>query len=146
MKVKCMRRLSAIKGCLIVLGLAVVVGAASASATVPGSGSLVGQTQISFGCPGPVRVGQPSCHPWHPFPHARFAIRQTGPTGQLPQIIRLITSDANAHFIIRLNTGRYTITPLPQQHTHGGRSLTVQIKPGRVTNILVRYQGYPRMV
>jgi hypothetical protein len=145
MEVKFMRRLSAATVFFVVLGLAIGMGAASSMA--PGSGSLVGQTQISFGCPGPVRVGQPSCHPWHPFPHARFTIQRAGPTGQpLPPIVRLIVSDAKAHFVVRLGAGSYIITPLAQRPTHGGRSLTVHIRPGRLTSVLVRYQGYPQIV
>jgi hypothetical protein len=35
------------------------VALAAASGVQPGSGLLVGQTQISYGCPGPARVGQP---------------------------------------------------------------------------------------
>jgi hypothetical protein len=139
-----MVRLS-IAASVLVLGLA--VGPAGASSTTTVSGSLVGQTQISYGCPGPVRVGQPSCHPWHPLPHARFTIRQTGPAGQpLPQIVRLVVSNAKANFNVRLDAGTYVITPLAQPHTHGGKPLTIHIRSGEVTRTLVRYQGYPQMV
>ena len=41
------------------------VGLAAGSRTQPGP--LVGQTQISYGCPGPARIGHPSCEIWHPF-------------------------------------------------------------------------------
>jgi hypothetical protein len=139
-----MVRLS-ITASLLVLGFA--IGPAVASSTTVGFGSLVGQTQISLGCPGPGRVGQPSCHPWHPFPHARFTIRQVGPAGRpLPQIVRLVVSDATGTFNVRLDAGTYLITPLAQLHTHGGKTLTIHIRSGELTRVLVRYQGYPQMV
>jgi hypothetical protein len=143
MEVKFMRRLFAGTVSLVVLGLAIGLGAASAAvACTPGSGRLVGQTQISFGCPGPVGA----CDPWRAFPGARFTIRRAGPTGEpLPQIVRRVVSDAQAHFIVRLAAGRYVITPVAQLHTHGGSSLTVRVRPGGVTSILVRFQGYPQM-
>jgi hypothetical protein len=81
----------------VIASLALLTGGASAAAgskTQHGSGLLVGLTQISYGCPGPARVGQPPCESWHPFPRARFGIRQIGPKGQpLPQIIRVVVSD-----------------------------------------------------
>ena len=136
-----MRRLSAATVSLVVLGLAVGLGAASSMASR--SGSLVGQTQISFGCPGPVGA----CNPWHAFPGARFTIRRAGPTGEpLPQIVRRVVSDAEAHFVVRLAAGRYVITPVAQLHTNGGSSLIVRVRPGGVTRILVRFQGIPQMV
>jgi hypothetical protein len=144
MEVMFMRRLSAATVSLVALGLAVGLGAASS--TAPRPGSLVGQTQISFGCPGPIPIGQPSCHPWHPLPHAGFTIRRVGPTGRpLSQVVRLVVSDSKARFAVRLVAGSYIVTPLAQPHTQGGSSLTVHVRPGRVTRVLVRYRGYPQM-
>src|SRR6266516_4136460 len=119
MKVNFMRRLSAATVSLIVLGLAIGLGAASSMASR--SGSLAGQTQISVGCPGPV-----VCQPWRAFPGARFTIRRAGPTGEpLPKMVRRVVSDAQAHFVVRLAAGRYVITPVAQLNTQGGSSLTV---------------------
>jgi hypothetical protein len=127
--------------------LAIGVSVAAASHAQAGSGLLVGLTQVSYGCPGPARVGRPSCESWHPFPHGRFGIRQIGPKGQpLPQIIRVVVSDPRARFSIRLSTGDYQLTPLVQTHTSGGRKLTVHIRTGHTTRVLVRFLGVPRMV
>ena len=127
--------------------LATGASVAAASKTQAGSALLVGQTQISYGCPGPARLGQPSCERWHAFPHARLGIRQIGPTGQpLPQIIRVVVSDHLGHFTLRLSSGDYQVTPLVQSHTNGGRKLTVHIRSGSTTRILVRFRGIPRMV
>ena len=123
------------------------VGLAAASHVQPAQGLLVGQTQISYGCPGPARVGQPPCESWHPFPHARFGIRLVGPKGQpLPQIIRVVVSDRLGRFSVRLSSGDYQVTPAVQAYTSGGRRLIVHIRSGRATRILVRFSGFPRMV
>ncbi len=127
--------------------LIIVAGRASASRGQPGSGLLVGLTQISYGCPGPVRNGQPPCEHWNPFPHAKFAIRQIGENGQpLRQIIRVAVSDRLGRFSVRLSSGDYQLTPLAQAHTSGGRKLTVRIRFGHATRILVRFLGVPRML
>jgi hypothetical protein len=134
----------------IIASLALLAGGANvavASQTQPGSGLLVGVTQISYGCPGPARIGHPSCEIWHPFAHARFGIRQIGPKGQpLPQIIRVVISDQLGRFSARLGTGDYQVSPLAQAHTSGGRKLTVNIRSGHTAKILVRFVGIPRMV
>lgn len=120
---------------------------ATASQVQPGSGLLVGSTQISYGCPGPARVGQPSCETWHPFPKARFAIRQIGPKGRpLPQIIRVVVSDHLGRFSTKLSSGGYQVTPLVQTHTSGGPRLTVHVRSGHTTRVVVRFLGVPRMV
>jgi hypothetical protein len=139
-----MRRLAALAAPLAAL---TIVSVATAKQAQPGSGLLVGQTQISYGCPGPVQVGHPSCESWHPFPKARFTIRQIGPKGQpLPQIIRIMVSDRQAHFSVQLSTGAYQVTPLVQAHTSGGRKLTIHIQSDHTTRILIRFLGIPRMV
>ena len=135
----------------IVALVAVVASAALATAAVPsraepGTGMLVGRTLITYGCPGPARLGI-ACPRWSLFPHARMAIRQIGPSGRpLPQTVRLIVSDADAHFSVRLSSGDYLITPLPGQHTRGGKNITTHITADSTTRISVRYLGYPQMV
>ncbi len=137
-----MNRLVAVTASLVAISISV----AAPSQAQPGSGLLVGLTQISYGCPGPTRVGHPSCEIWHPSPHARFGIRQSGPRGQpLPQIIRVL-SNRQGHFSVRLSTGDYQVSPLVQAHTSGGRKLTFQIRSGHTAKILVRFLGIPRMV
>jgi hypothetical protein len=126
---------------LIVIGLAVLASAGSAGSAPTADGVLTGTTQISFGCPGPVREGEPSCHPWRPFAHALFSVAAGRGT------TRLVRSDAQGHFSVRLPAGGYTVTPLPQPalHTLGGPRLTVRIRAGATTRVLVRFEGFPKM-
>ena len=130
---------------LIVIGLAalasLVATGGSASPARTADGLLTGTTQISFGCPGPVREGEPSCHPWHPLARALFSVA-AGPGNT-----RLVRSDARGHFSVRLPVGSYKVTPLPQPalHTLGGAQLTVRIRAGATTRILVRFVGFPQM-
>jgi hypothetical protein len=122
------------------------VGMAAAS-QVQQAGSLVGLTQISYGCPGPARIGQPTCEIWQPFPRARFGIRQIGPTGRpLPQIVRVVGSDQLGRFSVRLGTGDYQVSPFVQAHASGGPKLTIRVRSGHTTRLLVRFLGIPRMV
>ena len=140
-----MRRLIVVTA--LPIALTIGIAAAAASHSQPRSGLLVGQTQISYGCPGPVRIGYPSCESWHPFLRARFSVRQIGPKGHaLPQIIRVVVSDREARFSLRLTAGGYQVTPLLQAHTSGGRKLTIHVRPSDTTRILVRFLGTPRMV
>ena len=103
--------------------------------------TLAGVTQVSFGCPGPVRKGGPSCNPWHPLALARFSVADD--TGR----IRTVRSDARARFDLRLPAGTYVVKPLaqPELHTLGGPQLTVRIRGGMTTRILVRFEGFPQM-
>src|SRR5438132_11070874 len=59
---------------LVAIGLSVLAFSPAATAT----GRLSGATQISFGCPGPVREGEPGCNPWRPFVHARLTVAGNG--------------------------------------------------------------------
>jgi len=125
---------------------AAFASAATASPAAPTSGMLVGRTLITFGCPGPARIGI-ACPRWYRFSHARVAIRQVGPSGQpLPQIVRLVVSDAHARFSLRLGSGDYRITPLAQSHTYGGKSVTARVEAGSTTRVTVRFVGFPQMV
>jgi hypothetical protein len=137
-----MRMLIAIGAAALVISTGIVAGTAAAAAT--GTGVLTGQTQISFGCPGPVRVGGPFCHPWHAFAHARFSVARSRAGGAVDP--RLVVSDVRGRFTLRLTTGSYTLTPLPQAHTDGGAALQVRIAAGQVTRVLVRFQGFPEML
>jgi hypothetical protein len=111
--------------------------AGSASAA---TGTLTGQTQISYGCPGPVAPDSTSCHPWHAFAKARFSVSPS--LGQT----RFVVSDAQGRFTMRLAPGSYTVKSLPQAHTRGGTTLRVQVRAGALTRILVRFQGFPMMM
>jgi hypothetical protein len=111
------------------------------------SGVLTGTTQISFGCPGPVREGSPACNPWHTFPDAHFSVARRGTDGgPVTGTARVLTSDPAGHFRVRLGTGVYLVTPLPQAHTRGGTPTSVQIRASRTRTILVRFIGYPQML
>ena len=104
-------------------------------------GRLSGVTQISFGCPGPQREGDP-CERWSAFARARFHLTKLG-SGAAE---RTITSDARGRFTLLLAVGRYRLTPLRQQQTTGGTPVTVTIRVGATTWARVRFQGFPRML
>jgi hypothetical protein len=118
-----------------------IAGLASATSrsAVQATGVLRGTTQISFGCPGPTT--EPPCHPWRPFPHARFTVARSATPGKTT----LVRSNANARFSIRLATGTYLVTPLPQGNARGGPRLNVRIRAGLATTVLVRFEGFPQM-
>ena len=138
-----MRRFVTI-GSAAVVCIGVAVGVANPAVT--SSGRLTGKTQISFGCPGPVREGTPGCNPWRPFVHARFSLAQRSASGNpIPGTRRSVTSDAHGQFQLLLRAGAYVITPLPQRHTHGGNRLNVQVRAGESTAVLVRFAGFPQM-
>ena len=103
-------------------------------------GTLAGQTEISYGCPGPVAEGGPSCNPWHLFAEARFSISPS-----LPGLARTVVSDGLGRFSLRLPPGSYTVTTLQNAHTRGGTTFQVRIRAGALTRILVRFQGFPMM-
>jgi hypothetical protein len=108
--------------------------------TVPAPGTLSGVTQISYGCPGPQREGDP-CEQWSSFPNALFQL-----TSLDGAAARTITSDSNGSFTLGLPAGRYRLTPLPQPHTTGGTPLTAIVQAGGTTSVSVRFEGFPRMV
>jgi hypothetical protein len=127
--------------CALASVLAVAAGAPAVAQ--PGSshlGRLIGRTQISFGCPGPVREGD-ECNPWRPFPNARFQVDRVGAAGGS----RIVRSDDRARFSVALAPGNYRIVPLPGAHTRGGSTLTVTIAPGATVWKLVRFVGFPMM-
>ena len=129
------------------LGVAcTVLGFGAARASPSADGRLAGLTQITYGCPGPQRVGQP-CEHWSPFAHARFAVTHNGSDGNpTPSTRRVLVSDYNGRFSLRLPAGAYTITPLPQTHTHGGKALAAHVHVGQTTHATIRFFGYPAMV
>src|SRR5947208_2307746 len=120
---------------LLVTGLAVLAGLAPAAAAAPATGVLAGRTQISFGCPGPVREGGPGCNPWRPFANARLAVAG-----------RVVRSDAAGRFSLRLSPGRYVVRTLAMPHTTGATRLVVAVRAGATTRIVLRYDGFPKMV
>ena len=131
--------------------VAVVVLAACAVQTAAGAsvagGRLTGATEITYGCPGPVRVGAPPCEHWLGFPRARFTITRLDATGApIAGTSQLVTSDGRGHFTLTLPAGRYRLTPRAQQHTRGSNPISVTVKAGRATRVLVRFQGFPEMV
>jgi hypothetical protein len=117
---------------LLVTTALVLAGAASAAGS---SGRLSGTTLISFGCPGPIREGEPGCNPWRPFAGARLSVAG-----------RTIVSDAKGRFGLSLRPGTYVLTALPQARTRGEIRLVVRLRAGRATSVLVRFDGYPKMV
>ena len=129
---------------VVVLTVCAVQTAAGASVAV---GRLMGATQITYGCPGPVRVGAPPCEHWLSFPRARFTITRLDATGTpIAGTRRLVISDGRGRFSLVLAVGRYRLLLLPQQHARGGGAISVTVKAGRTTSVLVRFQGFPQMV
>src|SRR5258708_6019522 len=106
------------------IGAVVVLAACSAqvgaAASVAG-GRLAGSTQITYGCPGPVRVGAPPCANWVSLPRARFTIARLDAGGApIAGTTRLVVSDEHGRFDLALAAGRYRLVRLPQAHTRGG--------------------------
>ncbi len=131
-----MRRVIVTATCVLAGSGATVAAALAGTA----AGTLAGQTQISYGCPGPVAEGKPSCNPWRTFGQASFSLSPSAP-GRA----RTVVSDSLGRFSLRLAPGSYTVTPLPQAHTRGGTALRVRVRAGALTRILVRFQGFPMM-
>jgi hypothetical protein len=115
-------------------------GWSQAGAAVQSPGRLSGVTQISFGCPGPQRVGQ-QCERWSRFAHARFSV-----TSLSSGSARVVASDGQGRFTLALAAGRYRVTPLRQAQTTGGAPITVTIRAATTMWAHVRFQGFPRMV
>jgi hypothetical protein len=115
-------------------------GMPQASTAGRAQGRLSGVTQISYGCPGPQREGEP-CEHWSSFAHARFRL-----TALSRGDARTVTSDRRGRFTLVLTVGRYRLTPLRQEHTTGGTPLTVTIRAALTTWAPVRFQGFPRML
>ena len=133
----------------LILGLVVLAltaGAAASGVHASVGGRLAGVTQITFGCPGPIREGAPPCEHWSRFPHARFSITRLRGNVPVPGTDRRVSSDSRGRFTLQLVPGRYRLTPLPQPHTNGGTPVTVAVRTGQTTWTLVRFQGYPRML
>jgi hypothetical protein len=118
------------------------VGSQRAGSAGQDPGRLSGVTQISYGCPGPQRVGQ-QCERWSSFAHARFRVTTLAGAGGSA---RVIVSDGRGRFTLALAPGRYRVTPLRQAHTTGGVSVTVAIRTTATTWVRVRFQGFPRML
>jgi hypothetical protein len=104
-------------------------------------GRLSGVTQISYGCPGPQRDGEP-CERWSSFAGARFRVVKLAGGAAA----RTITSDRRGRFTVALSVGRYRLTPLRQANTSGGTAFTVTIRTGATTWARVRFEGFPRML
>ena len=122
-----------------------VLGNSAIAASSNLDGRLAGLTQITYGCPGPQHVGQ-QCERWFSFAKARFAVTRNGSDGKpTPSTRRVLVSDHNGRFSLRLPAGVYTITPLPQAHTHVGKTLTARIRTGQTTRTTIRFLGYPMM-
>lgn len=128
----------------IALGAGAAVGEVAAASR---AGRISGVTQISFGCPGPVREGTPSCEHWTRFPHARFSItRLADDNTPIKGTQQIISSGNRGEFTIALPSGRYLLRPLPQQHTNGGLPIHLEVRPAMTSWGLVRFTGYPQML
>ena len=122
-----------------------LLGFSAESVAAVQNGRIAGLTLITYGCPGPQRIGQ-RCERWFTFARARFALTRTAPDGRpLSNTRRIQQSDPNGSFRIDLPAGTYAVTPLPQAHTRGGTVVTVRVRNRQVAHITIRYLGYPMM-
>jgi len=138
-------RTGAISRCVTVVAAIGALAGGTQAVRAAAGGRLTGVTRITYGCPGPQRVGQ-QCERWLTFGHARFAVTRTRVDGRpITGTRRVVVSDSTGRFNLGLMIGTYTIVPLPQQHTHGGGTLTIRIPPGQTTHITIRFLGYPMM-
>jgi hypothetical protein len=124
---------------LFATALLALAAAPLAGGSAAGVGTLAGQAQISYGCPGPMLEGGPSCNPWRPFAGARLSVARAGGTA------RVVVADGAGRFTLRLAAGSYTVTPLRQPRTKGGAPVQVRVRPGVITHVLVRFSGFPMM-
>jgi hypothetical protein len=132
--------------CAAVVVACMVLSTDAVPASANPNGTLAGLTQITYGCPGPQRVGQ-QCERWSIFAHARFALTRNRADGApMPSTRRVVVSNGSGHFSLVLAVGTYTIAPLAQPHTHSGRTLTARVRAGQTTRIAIRFLGYPMMV
>jgi hypothetical protein len=131
-----------------VVAFFLMVGAVAAAAgpAAVATGRLSGLTQITYGCPGPVREGEPPCEHWSAFAHARFTVTRLQQGVPVAGSSRLVQSDEHGRFAVALRPGRYRVNPLRQEHTTGGAPLTVTIGAGATTRALVRFRGFPMML
>ena len=130
----------------VVVVASTVLGAGAVPASANPNGRLAGLTQITYGCPGPQRVDQ-QCERWSMFVHARFALTRNRTDGTpMPSTRRVVVSDGSGRFSLLLAAGSYTIAPLAQTHTRGGRTLTARVRAGQTTRITIRFLGYPTML
>jgi|SRR5581483_1784744 len=131
----------------IVVAAATFPGLAAGSSPAAGTGWLIGRTQISFGCPGPVTPDGETCNPWRAFAHARFAVALARADGTpIAGTSHVVVSDEQGRFRIPFAAGDYAITPLAQGHARGGSKVRVHVFAGRTTWALVRFYGFPQMV
>ena len=140
MRVHATRRAVAVVVACTVLGCGAVVASSNPD------GRLTGLTQITYGCPGPQRVGQ-QCERWFSLANARFALTRIRTDGTpIPSTRRVVVSDGSGRFNLPLTAGTYAIVPLAQRHTRGGTTLTTRVRAGQTTRTTVRFLGYPMMV
>jgi hypothetical protein len=136
-----------VRATLIVAVALVGIWALSGSAGAGVSpGRLSGVTEVTFGCPGPIREGAPPCRRWLIFPRAHFTVTRQGSTGSpIPGTRRLAVSDGSGRFDLALAAGSYQLTPQPQARVVGGTAVDVTVLAGRVTRTVVRFWGLPRI-
>lgn len=120
---------------LLATGVVFLAGLAQTAGAVGPTGLLAGKTLISFGCPGPVKEGGPDCSPWRPFSDARLSVAG-----------RVIVSDGSGRFAVHLRAGTYVVKTLPMPHARGGSRIVVTVRAGLTTRVVLRYDGFPKMV
>src|SRR5205085_2930197 len=119
---------------LLATGFALLAGPAPPAAATSTTGPLAARTQIASGCPGPIREAEPGWDPWRPFANARVTVGT-----------RALRSAAGGRFSVRLRPGRYVVRGLPQPNARG-TSVVVSVRAGATTRVVLRFEGFPKMV
>ena len=123
----------------IMIGAPLLAGTAIAARAATTSAHLAGKTEISIGCPAE-RPGS-SCQPTRPLPNAHISITKITPRGQPDRHARIVIANAQALFSVALAPGAYVITPLAQSRTPEGPKLTVRVRAGHTTHVVISFQS-----
>jgi hypothetical protein len=108
---------------------ALLVPAASASATSPPRGVLVALLRLEVGCGGPqVCTSEPQ-----PFPGAHLEIRAVSRPLKLT-----VVSDETGRVSLRLRTGLYIVLP-QAENAKAPKPVQVRVRAGRTTRIRLVY-------
>jgi hypothetical protein len=126
--------------CAATLASLTTSASVAASTTHTSAGVLRGNTRISTACPVPSHL----CKAWSPYPYARFTVTRLDATGAaLAHSRRIVESNADALFRIRLRPGHYVVDPLPANRRTGPR-LRLNLQPHTTKTLTIRFAAHRR--